>query len=212
MTTSGVKAITAAIITVVACTVFFLTVVRSVAYSPEDAIPLPTSHVEYSFQAPPTGVQSSGQSASVGSPLRLIIPSIRIDAKVQQVGIAKSGNMMPPSNFTDVGWYKLGAVPGQLGSAVFAGHVDNALALPGVFKHLADVAVGDDVYVRSEDGKLLHFKVTDTTTYNYKDVPTDLIFNQNDKARIRLITCSGTWVQNDKSYNERMVVTAELVV
>ncbi len=210
MTVTGIKAIIASIIAFVAMAIFVITVVNSTAYSPENEISLPTARIEYTI---PTATPSGTGSPSVAAeyPLRLLIPSIKVDANIQRVGITKSGNMAPPSNFTDAGWYKLGTIPGQVGSAVIAGHVDNALSLPGVFSRLQDVRVGDSVYIDTEGGERLRFKVTDATVYNYKDVPTDMIFNQTGKARIRLITCGGTWVQSDKSYDERLVVTAELI-
>ena len=52
--------------------------------------------------------------------------------------------------------------------------------------------------------------VTDIEVYPYQAVPTGLIFNQADKARLNLITCDGTWVKGDKTYSERLVVFAEL--
>ena len=57
---------------------------------------------------------------SYNQPSRLIIPSLDIDTNVQHVGLAKSGNMAAPNNFTDVSWWKYGTVPGYRGSAVMA--------------------------------------------------------------------------------------------
>src|SRR5207244_3357402 len=122
----------------------------------------------------------------------------------------KTGNMAVPSNFTDVGWFKLGTIPGHVGSAVMDGHVDNAVALPGVFKHLATLKKGDDVYVMDKDGARLHFLVTDVQTYPYDEAPAQEIFARADKARLNLITCGGTWIQAKKSYDKRVVVYTEL--
>jgi LPXTG-site transpeptidase (sortase) family protein len=217
MHTTRRKFLIGIVITSVACVVFVATLVRSIAYSPEAEIPLPSAHIQFGSTTPqvPGGGLSVSTTPVVPTaddyPIRLIIPSIDVDTKVQRVGIAKSGNMSPPNNFTDVGWYKYGTVPGYKGSAVMAGHVDNALALAGVFKHLDEVEKGDEVQVRTEGGKTLRFVVVSVNTYNYRNVPTEVIFNQNDKARLRLITCGGKWVQSDKSYDTRVVVTAELI-
>ncbi len=196
-------------VTFLACTVFVITLVRAVGYNPEMMeVSLPRAEMTYSN---PNPYEGGGAPAEEDRPSRLIIPSLGIDAHVQKTGIAKSGNMAPPSNFSDVGWYKLGTVPGFKGSAVMSGHVDNALALAGVFKHLSNIEKGADIYIRTDGGKMIRFKVTDIATYSYDQVPTETIFNQNDKARLRLITCAGTWLQNAKSYDKRVVVTAELV-
>jgi LPXTG-site transpeptidase (sortase) family protein len=139
-------------------------------------------------------------------PTRLIIPSLEVDAKVQQVGITKKGNMATPNNFTDVGWYKYGAIPGNKGSAVIAGHVDNGIALPGVFKNLKNIKIGDEILVESETGTI-KFLVTKLDIYDF-DAKVDSIFNQKDDYLLRLITCTGTWVPQYKTHDKRLVVTA----
>lgn len=146
-----------------------------------------------------------------GQPSRLLIPKIGVDAKVQHVGLTAKGAMGIPSNFTDVAWYKYGPVPGEKGSAVIDGHVDNGLGLNGVFKHLSDVEVGDDMYIVDSNGTKIHFKVTDISSYPYNDAPTEEIFGKTDKAIVRLITCEGHWVKEAKTYDTRLVVSAELV-
>ena len=95
--------------------------------------------------------------------------------------------------------------------AVIAGHVDNGLALPGVFKHLDELKIGDDVYVERKDGTELHFKVTVIQKYPYRNVPLKTLFSRRDLPRLNLITCGGTWVPGERSYDERLVVYSELV-
>lgn len=143
-------------------------------------------------------------------PLRLQIPKLSIDAKVQQVGKTASGAMGTPNNFTDVAWYKLGTPPGQVGSAVIDGHVDNGLSLAGVFKHLDQVSAGDSIYVVTQSGAKLHFIVEETDSYPIADVPLAKVFARNDAARLALITCSGAWVPGKKTYDQRLVVYAKL--
>jgi sortase A len=145
-------------------------------------------------------------------PQRLSIPGLGIDAKVQQVGLNTKGNMGTPNNFTDVAWYKLGPRPGEIGSAVIDGHVDNGLALSGVFKHLEDIKIGDDVYVTREDGKKLHFRVVDKATYPYADTSAnETVFANKDGSRLNLVTCTGDWVATQKTYTDRLVVFTKLV-
>lgn len=182
------------LITLGAFFVFGATLVRALYYAPESEVPVPIE------SAPVEEVSEGGQ------PARLSIPSIEVDAEVQYVGITKAGNMGVPSNYTDVGWYKYGTVPGQRGSAVIDGHVDNGLGLPGVFKDLKTLKVGDSVYVETKNGTKIRFIVVKVATYGYKDVPNDLLFERNDARRLNLITCSGSWVRSEKTYDERVVV------
>lgn len=143
-------------------------------------------------------------------PVRLKIPSLGIDANVQELGVNAKGALGVPSNFTDVGWYAAGTIPGDKGSAIMDGHVDNGLALAGVFKHLVDIAVGDNIYITEHDGTVIHFIVTGTESFDYLNTPTDLIFNQNNGSYLKLITCGGAWVPNGRTYDRRIVVTAVL--
>lgn len=175
----------------IALVIFAVTLAGALWYSPDSEIAVPPM---------------SPVASTASKPVRLEIPAIGVDATVQYVGITGNGDMGTPDNFTDVAWYKYGPVPGQLGSAVIDGHVDNGLSLAGVFKHLDNVKVGDDVYVIAADGSKLHFVVTDMEKYPYTSGPTQKIFGQTDAARLNLITCSGTWVPGARTYDERLVV------
>lgn len=176
---------------------FSFVAVRALWWSPQSDI------------TPPAQNQASVAS-SLSAPVRLTIPSLGIDAHVQPVGITASGNMAVPTNFTDVGWYKYGALPGQQGSAVMDGHVDNALSLPGVFKHLTAINVGDDIYIEERDGQKLHFVVYDIETYPYRAVPMETVFAATSSSNLNLITCQGSWLQSGRTYDHRVVVYARL--
>jgi hypothetical protein len=184
------------LVVVVAAAIFIVTAARAVFYAPESEI------------APPADLPISAQTAS--KPERLLIPALRIDASVQRAGVNAQGAMTVPTNFRDVAWYKYGTVPGQIGSAVIDGHVDNGLGLPGVFKHLGDLQIGDDVYVLAEDGTKLHFVVEDIQEYPYNASPVERIFAATDAARLNLITCTGTWLRGRQTYSDRLVVYTKL--
>ncbi len=151
----------------------------------------------------------------IGKPLTLYIPALSVNAPIQAVGKAASGAMGTPqgvNKFREVGWYKFGPRPGQQGSAVIDGHLDNALSLKGVFYHLDQLKIGDEVSVQTDEGEQVFFRVTQVRTYDYKDASTDEVFISNDgKAHLNLITCEGAWVQREKSYDQRLVVFTDLI-
>jgi sortase A len=190
--TKKFSAYIAILLVVVAAIVFSFTLVHALWYAPDAEVAGPYV------------------AATSTDPVRLIIPKLNIDAAVQDVGLTKAGAMGVPNNFTDVAWYKLGVRPGKLGSAVIDGHVDNGLSLAGVFKHLSDIQIGDDVFVQEEDGSRLHFVVTDIQSYPYQDAPAPDIFTRADAARLNLITCEGVWIPSGKTYDHRLVVYTEL--
>lgn len=187
-------------ITVIALAMFGFFFVRAFYTMPDLEIAVPGLEA----QAPAAGLSSDEL------PSRLVIPQLKIDADVQQVGIAASGNMAVPSKYSDVGWYKYGPAPGQPGSAVIAGHVDNGLALAGVFKRLGELRLGDEVIVKTRGGAELRFIVVDIRRYDYNAVPTGKLFEPGDFIHLNLITCSGDWVSSEKTYDERLVIYTAL--
>jgi sortase A len=142
-------------------------------------------------------------------PARLSIPSIGVHADVEQVGKKADGSMATPSSFETVGWYKLGARPGQEGNAIIAGHVNNALTRAGVFEHLSDVKLGDTVVVEDAEGRTLSYVVSHTAQYKTDEAPTD-IFTAEGPTQLVLITCDGQWDAAARSYDKRFVVYAQL--
>ena len=189
-----------AVVTVAAFVVFAGTLVRATLYAPESEVASST-----------LAALAPARAATEGElPRQLRIPALGVDAFVRHVGLNAEGNMATPGNFTDVGWYKYGGVPGLRGSAVMDGHVDNALALDGVFKHLGDLKVGDEIYVETASSTNLRFVVAEVTSYAAKDVPLERVFNAKDAAHLNLITCTGEWSRDSNEYAERLVVYATL--
>jgi LPXTG-site transpeptidase (sortase) family protein len=187
------------------------TVTRALLYNPQPEIS------DQAAQAILAATSSSGtgsgavRPANDDYPVALSIAAIGVRADVQKVGITYAGNMAVPHNYVDVGWYKYGTVPGDTGSAVIAGHVDNGFGTPAVFKRLSELHQGDDIYVTMHGGRTLHFKVTDMQIYPYQDGPLEKIFNARDAVRLNLITCAGTWIPAAKTNDKRLVVYTTLV-
>lgn len=190
------------------------------------AIPLPsptvtpaptaTSEAEPTAGPSPTATPTPEPTATptpapVGViPVRLKIPSIGVDAYVEKVGQTKDGAMDTPKNIFDVGWYELGAKPGQIGSAVIAGHLDGPHTA-AVFWDLSKVKPGQKIYVVDDQGKELTFEVQELQVYPYDQAPLDKIFVDADDIRLNLITCNGTFDQRSLNYNNRLVVYTKLV-
>lgn len=141
-------------------------------------------------------------------PARLRIPSLGVDAPVEQVAAKADGTMDTPKKFGDVAWYAPGARPGNPGNAVIAGHVDNALTTSGVFEHLDQISIGDYITVADEAGKTLVYRVISNTAYPVDEAPAQAIFATEGPSRLVLITCTGQWEPGQRQYSERLVVVA----
>ncbi len=183
-------------------------------YIPSDEITLPNSTRDLPHQGNHAIVGEAGayygqqENYPLFYPKQLRIPSIKVNSKIRYVGITRQGNMATPSNFTDVGWFKYGPLPGEKGSAIIAGHVNNGINLPGVFGHLDNINIGDNIYVDTLGGDHIHYVVTNVEIYDF-NAPTDVIFNQDNGNFLKLITCAGVWVNEYKTHDKRLVVTAQ---
>jgi LPXTG-site transpeptidase (sortase) family protein len=143
-------------------------------------------------------------------PVKLDITSIGVHAPVESVGKDAKGAMKTPSQFGDVAWYSLGSKPGEAGNAVIAGHVNNALTKAGVFEHLSQVALGDEIVVSDSSGRSLRYVVRDIEDYPIDGAPADTIFSSQGPSQIVLVTCAGDWDPRVHSFDKRLVIFASL--
>lgn len=145
---------------------------------------------------------------SFGPPIRLIIPVIDIDANIQHLGVNLKGEMDVPDNIIDVGWFKFGSLPGEIGSAVIAGHFNGKKNEAGVFANLNKLKKGDQIFIKNDKNQLITFIVKQIRFYDPGYA--ESIFNSNDNAHLNLITCDGTWDKIKKTYNKRLVILADI--
>jgi sortase (surface protein transpeptidase) len=146
----------------------------------------------------------------LGKPVSVAIPKLHINTTVEHVGNDANGNMDVPKNDDNVAWYQPGFIPGQIGSAVLAGHYDQKDGGPAVFYDLNKLEKGDEIIVSDEEGKKLTFLVTGKNTYPHDAFPIQDIFGAAEKQYLNLITCGGNWDKAKKIYADRVVVRSEL--
>ena len=149
--------------------------------------------------------------AKQGLPIRLKIPRINVDAAVVYVGVTSQGAMDVPKGPTDVAWFDLGPRPGEIGSAVIAGHEGWKDGIPAVFDNLYALQKGDKISVIDEKGATTMFVVRELRTYGEHQDASDVFDSSDGKAHLNLITCEGIWNQLTKSYSNRIVVFTDKV-
>ena len=153
----------------------------------------------------PTGTGTVAVTPLPALPSELSIPRLGIAAEIEQVGLDQDKAMDVPSQAQNVAWYMLGAVPGQKGNAVVAGHFDSKTG-PAVFYKLNEMQPGDKVAVTDADGKNISFVVERIETYPEADFPLQEVFGETQEARLNLITCTGIYNLNSQNYSHRTVV------
>ena len=187
-----------ALITIAAVGLFVWTLVRATIYAPDSLVAPASRALEVSLPV---------LTATSSLPSRLIVPLLGINANIQYVGENAQGNMRAPDNFTDVSWYEYGTIPGSIGTAVIAGHVDNGLGLDGVFKHLSDIVVGADVYIETTGGDTRHFKVSDVEVYPYQSCRDAFHTKWCGSPQSHYLRRS--WVTGGDTYDQRIVIYAD---
>lgn len=143
-------------------------------------------------------------------PSRLHIPSVQLDAPVVPVGILENGQMDVPQSSDIVGILSPGPLPGEIGTAIMAGHVDSQTG-PAIFYPLKKIKTGDPVLISNEEGQSLVFKVISVESYITSEAPLDKIFGDTDQSRLNLITCTGKYNRKLGTHEKRLVVFTRLM-
>lgn len=145
------------------------------------------------------------------APRSITIPAIGVASAVVPVGLEPDGSMEIPHDVHEVGWYEpLGVRPGDPGTAVLAGHVDDRDQGRGAFFDLRELDVGDEVIVAAGDTEQ-RWRVDSRTTYAKDALPIDALFVTQGAPRLVLITCGGSFDPGQRSYTDNIVVEASPV-
>lgn len=183
-------------------------IVTALAAALPTAAPAPRTMVAATLPPPPVVVDAAAPVRGA-APTRVEIPSVSVDSSLARLGLDATGALTPPSNFAQAGWFSNGPVPGEIGPAVIAGHVDSYTG-PAVFFRLAQVAVGDEVLVGRRDRTTLRFTVTRVARYPKTAFPSAEVYGPTPTAELRLITCGGQFDRSRRSYVDNVVVFARL--
>ncbi|HEX5858149.1 MAG TPA: class F sortase [Microbacterium sp.] len=160
------------------------------------------------MQDPRVGRWSPASSSS--APTRIRIPSIGVDSALERLAVGGDGRLATPADYGLAGWYAGGVVPGAIGPAIIAGHVDSPTA-PAVFARLGELTPGSEVLVIREDGSELAFRVTGAAQSSKSDFPTAAVYSNVPAPELRLITCAGGFDHATGHYTDNLIVFAALV-
>ncbi len=160
-------------------------------------------------ETPPTQACLDYKTADT-QPRLIEIPSIGASGCVQRVGVDQDNNIAVPTNIHVAGWYVNSPSPGEEGVSLIDGHVLGRYA-DAIFVKLEDLKANDMVRVQRGDMSWLEFTVVDVARYPVEEVMGHL-FQPLDgvKSQLTLITCTGTFDSHSQTYDERVVVRAQL--
>ncbi|MFF1657821.1 class F sortase [Streptomyces sp. NPDC058255] len=172
--------------------------------------------------APPQPSAAQGASPGAGDqghaapalrhspPERIRIPSIRVNAPLMGLGLTPQGSLdvPPPEQKNLAGWYEAGTTPGERGTAIVAGHVDNAEG-PAVFYDLGALRKGGTIEVDRRDGGTAVFTIDSVEVYDARSFPDEKVYGAATRPELRVITCGGGYSRTT-GYQGNVVVFAHL--
>jgi len=170
------------------------------------------------------------RAGPVDLPLELQIPSLEVNASVVGVGLT-SGNVMdtPKGPIGDpvwhtAFWYRGSGIPGDPGTATFAGHVNDPLGRPEIFAHLQDLQPGDLIIVHLKYTTIdIRFIVDQIKVYSIQESSDPAVLAQifgagpvsgtgpqpalDGLSHLTLITCTGYIVNGEFDHHTVVYAT-----
>lgn len=144
-------------------------------------------------------------------PIRIRVPELGINATVIAMEMGADNILPVPDTGQEVAWYSYGARLGEEGNAVLAGHVDWNRER-GVFWSLLDARPGQTITLVSNAGRVYEYRVDWARTFS-EDSPEGLMTLRSlvGGTTITLVTCTGRFDVQTRSYQDRHVVRATLI-
>jgi LPXTG-site transpeptidase (sortase) family protein len=161
------------------------------------------------FLLPSGSADSAGyhELASPARPVRLVIPALRLHARVVPIEVNDRQVLDPPGNVHQVGWWKRSARPGAThGQTVLTGHTVHTGG--GVMNKLGKLHHGQLVRVVTPKGTMVYrtSKVMTLSKAELAKRSVQLFGQKRSDDRLVLITCTG-WTGSE--YTENIVVFAQ---
>ncbi|MEU7057303.1 class F sortase [Streptomyces sp. NPDC046197] len=173
--------------------------------------PQPATAVAPDSTRTPSASPGTTQPLPYSVPDRIRIPTIQVDAPVTAVGLDQDGWIAapPPENPNLAGWFTGAVTPGEKGTAVVVGHVDNKMG-PAVFYGLGALKKGNRVEIHRQDGKTAVFEIYGIEVFEKSSFPGDRVYGSKGTPELRVITCGGGY-SKQTGYDGNVVVFARLV-
>lgn len=157
----------------------------------------------------PSAHRSTAQvvtGATVSPPVALAIPAIGVTARVVPEGLGPGGTLdIPPP--AQAGWYDRGPAPGQSGTTLLAGHIDDD-GVPGALLRLNDVQLGAAIHVTTASGRVAGYAVTRRQLLPQQDLTSSGLLSQQGTPALVLVSCGGAYDAATHLYLDNIVVVA----
>ena len=173
------------------------------AWSPSPAAALPAAHGTQ--HGDPGSSTDAWVEQDAPDPVRVRSDAVGISSEMIPLGKDDEGRLEVPDDAHTAGWWTGRANPGERGPAVIVGHVDSREG-PGAFWELPELEEGDRVTVDREDDTSVHWRVDRVEQHPKDEFPTEAVYGDTDEPTLRMITCSGFFDPEVRSYDHNTIV------
>lgn len=143
-------------------------------------------------------------------PVRVSIPEIDVSSSLEDLALEPWGELQAPVDFDLAGWFTGGVVPGEVGPAIIAGHVNSPNGGGAVFTRLAELGTGSRVVVEMSSGDELTFQISGSTQSEKSNFPSSEVYGNVPTPQLRIITCARPGAAGER-HLDNLILFAELV-
>ena len=170
------------------------------------------------------------KAGPVSVPLELEIPALKIYAPILGVGLTVDNVMDAPKGpigdplWESAYWYRGGGIPGDVGTATLAAHVNDPLGEPEIFANLEDLQPGDLIIIHLKYTTMsISFVVDQVKVYSVEESSDPAVLAQiygigpvtgsgpqpsaDGLSHLTLITCAGTIVNGEFDHHTVVYAT-----
>ena len=141
-------------------------------------------------------------------PVRVEFVGYDVVSDIYPVGVTDDAETIDTLNSADdSAWFHYFAAPLEEGNCILNGH-NRWKSKEGAFSVLKRMAVGDEIRVTVEDGRIVCYSVTEIVEHTVDEFPMELLGNRVG-TRLTLITCKGDYDQKIATSRTRVVAIAE---
>ena len=171
-----------------------------------------TSALEGQDEAKPSADSLKNYNVAPSLPRAIYINKINVTAKILPMSVNDKGAIQAPLNIHDAGWYNASVKPDEIGAMFIDGHASGPTR-EGLFAYLDKLVAGDEIQIEKGDNSRLSYKVvhTEVAPLEGLDMKKMLLPYGNVSRGLNLMTCTGKWLEDQKTYDQRVLVWAEQV-
>lgn len=189
------------------------------------SVPTPTPYVPGPLFDPGLDLRSG----PVETTLEIEIPALEVTAHILGVGLTKENVMDAPKgpygdpSWHAAFWYRGSSIPGAVGTATIAGHVNDLVGRAEIFMRLKRLKPGDLIIIHDKETLFeIEFTVDEVVLYSIKESSTPEVLERiygigpvtglgpqpslDGLAHLTLITCAGNYL--DGQFDHHTVVFA----